>query len=723
MAALGKIRSKGAILMGIVGFALFAFVAGDLVKGCESTNNERRQRLAEINGESINALDYQKYVEEYTEAMKTEIALQQSMGMSVQTPSDEQIRERAWQDFVNAKMIEEQATELGLMVTEEEVQSIISKGTNQFLTSVAIPQFHNPQTGRFDANALKQFLASYRQAQQNNPQMAEQMTPVYKYWLFKENQLRQSLLAQKYMVLLQESVLSNPVEAKLAFNGRQQESDIELAYLDYKSVNDNQVKLTDADLQKKYDELKERFYVGQEIREIKYVSVKKEASAADRAELQKKMQGFVQELQQAGSDADKVVRKSQSLLQYAGIPVGKNVFPNDISSKLDSMSVGSVMGPFENKQDNTLNVMKLISKTSLPDSIEYRLISVAGKTTAETSQRADSVLKALQAGADFDALAKKYGQKGEKAWLTGMQQYQTALQAKDNLPLIQALNAAAVNEYRIVPLTQVSVIVQVLDRKAMQDRYDLAVIKKPIDFSEETSQAVYNKFTTFAAANRDLASMEKNAGKAGYQVQELPGITTSAGNVAGIQSTRDALKWIFEAEEGDMSDVFKCGDNDELLVVALTKVYPKGYLPLSHPQVKEMVKQEALKEKKANMLAEKLNGVKSIAAAKQKGCKVTAVNQVTFAAPAMIQALMASEPALSGAVAATAQGKFVSHPVKGNAAVYLFQVKAKRTLPGKFDEQQYAKQAAMAELNELFRMVQFDLQRKANVTDNRYLFM
>lgn len=722
MAALGTIRNKGALLIGIIGFALFAFVAGDLFRGCETSSNERKQRLAEVYGEKINALDYQKYVEEYTEAMKTEYSLQQSMGMNVQPPTDEQIRVSAWQEFINFKMIEAEATALGLTVTDQEVQNVINQGTNQLLMGIAIPQFHNAQTGRFDANALKQFLASYKQAQQTNPQVAEQMAPAYKYWMFKENQLRQFLLSQKYMVLLQQSVLSNPAEAKLAYNAEKQESNIELAYMDYKSINDNQVKISDADLKKKYDEQKERFYIGQELREAKYIEVKKVASAADRAELQKKMTAFAEELK-TSANPEQVVRKSQSLMPYAGIPVAKKLLPGDIAEKIDSMSAGSTVGPVENKADNTLNIIKLVSKTNLPDSIQYRLISVVGNTPAETKQKADSVYNALQGGADFETIAKRYGQTGEKMWVTGVQEYQTAIQAKENLPIIEALNSIGVNEYKNVALTQANVVVQVLDRKAMTEKYNVAVIKKTIEFSDETSQDYYNKFTQFVASNRDLQSMEKNAAKAGYEVRDLQGITTSSGNVAGIPSTRDALKWIFEAKEGDMSDVFKCGNNDELLVLVLTKIYPKGYLPLDHPQVKEMVKNQVLNDKKAELIMDKLKGVNSIAAAKQKGCKVTEVEQITFASPAMVPALMASEPALSGAVAATAQGKFVSHAVKGNAAVYLFQVKSKKMLPGKFDEKQYAQQAAMNELRSLFQVIQADLQRKANVTDNRYLFM
>lgn len=716
MAAIGKIRSWGPALVAVIGLALFAFVAGDLFRGCESSNVASKQRLAVVNGEKINAIDYQKYVEEYTEAMKTEFAMQG------RTPSDEEIRNSAWQELLNNKMIENEAKQLGITVTDEEIQNIINQGTNQLLLSIPIQEFRNPQTGRFDANALKQFLAAYKQAQQNNPQLAEQLTPMYKYWLFKENQLKQNLLAQKYMTLLQESVLGNQVEAKFAFNAENQESNVTLAYIDYNSINDNDVKITDGDLKEKYNQFKERFYIPQELREIKYIQVVKTASAADKADLEKKMQQFEEDLRTA-ENVEQVVNKSQSLVKYAGVPVAKTLLPVDIAMKLDSIGVGTTSKTFENKMDNTFNIVKLISKSNVADSIQYRLISVMAATPAETKTKADSILNALQGGADFEAIAKKYQQTGEKSWITGVQQFQAMQQARDNKPVFDAMNSMAVNEIKNIPLTQGYIILQVTDKKAMQEKYDVAIIKKTIDFSDETSQEIYNKFNQFVASNRSLQDLEKNAAKAGYQVRELPALTTSAGNIAGIQGTREALKWTFEAKEGDLSDVFKCGNNDQLLVVALTKINPKGYMDLSNQQVNSFIKAEVIKDKKAESIAQKLKGVNTIAAAKQKGCKTVDIEQITLAAPVMVTTLMASEPALSGAVAATAKGKFSSHPVKGNAAVYLFQVTDKKTLPGKFEEKQYVRQAAMTQMQQLFQAIQYELQRKANVTDNRYLFM
>ena len=434
------------------------------------------------------------------------------------------------------------------------------------------------------------------------------------------------------------------------------------------------------------------------------------------------MQQFEEDLRTA-ENVEQVVNKSQSLVKYAGVPVAKTLLPVDIAMKLDSIGVGTTSKTFENKMDNTFNIVKLISKSNVADSIQYRLISVMAATPAETKTKADSILNALQGGADFEAIAKKYQQTGEKSWITGVQQFQAMQQARDNKPVFDAMNSMSVNEIKNIPLTQGYIILQVLDKKAMQEKYDVAIIKKTIDFSDETSQEIYNKFNQFVASNRSLQDLEKNAAKAGYQVRELPALTTSAGNIAGIQGTREALKWTFEAKEGDLSDVFKCGNNDQLLVVALTKINPKGYMDLSNQQVNSFIKAEVIKDKKAESIAQKLKGVNTIAAAKQKGCKTVDIEQITLAAPVMVTTLMASEPALSGAVAATAKGKFSSHPVKGNAAVYLFQVTDKKTLPGKFEEKQYVRQAAMTQMQQLFQAIQYELQRKANVTDNRYLFM
>lgn len=712
MAALGKIRKRGLILISIIGLGLFAFIAEEGFRSCEASRNDRRQQIGEVLGEKVGVQDFQKLIDEYSEVIK----MQQGVN-NLNEAQLNQVKDMVWQTYIQTKVVENEANKLGLTVTDAELQNILNEGTNPMLMQTP---FVNQQTGRFDANSLKKFLADYKTQQTANPQLAEQYQALYKYWTFIEKTLRQQLLAQKYQSLLASCILSNPVEAKMAYKETNEESQIELATFPYSSIEDSKVKISDADLKAKYEEVKGRFKQYVESRDIKYVTVQVTPSANDRAALQKSFTKYTADLA-AAADPANAVRKSTSLVNYLGLPVAKTAYAADIADRLDSMAVGQTVGPFESQMDNTLNVIKLVSKQLLPDSVQYRQIQVMGATADEAQKRADSIYTALNGGADFELLAKKYGQTGEKTWLTTAQYQQAPSMDADTKTYINTLNNLGVSETRNMKLGQGNVIIQVVDRRAMINKYTAAVIKKTIDFSKETYSTAYNKFSSFVSANQTPDKIAKNAKGSGYTVQEAKDITTSTHTLVGINDTRDALKWLFEAKEGEISPMYECGNNDQLLLVVLDKIHPKGYRPYDDPQVKEMLKAEVMRDKKAEQLMAKAKDVKSVAAAKAKGATVAPVNQVTFSAPVFVMSTGASEPVLSGAVAATAKGQFSAKPVKGNAGVYVFQVTNRTTRPGKFEakaEEDKARQKALQFAGNFMN----ELVIKAGVVDDRYLF-
>ena len=715
MAALGTIRKRGVILVCIISFGLFAFIAEEAFRSCDSAKNNERQQIGEVFGEKISVQEFQKLVDEYTEVIK----MQQGQD-NLPEEQMNQVKDMVWNSYIQNKIVAHEAEKLGLTVTDAELQDILKTGTNPMLAQTP---FVNQQTGRFDVSALQKFLADYK-AQKANPsanaQMMDQYTKIYNYWSFIEKTLRQQTLAQKYQSLLAHCFLSNPVEAKMAFKEENEESKIQLAAFPYSDIQDDKVKVLESDLKAKYDEMKARFKQPVESRDIKFVDIQVEASQADRAALNKEFAGYHTQLA-AAADPTEVVRKSASTVAYLGIPVGKDAFPSDIAATLDSMAVGATTAVKANKADNTLNIVKLVNKQQLPDSIQYRVIQVAAASVAEAKTKADSIQGAISGGADFEAIAKKYGQTGEKAWMTTRQYEFAQSMDKDNKAFINALNTQAVNATSQLQLGQGYVILQVCDRKAMIEKYTAAVIKKNVDFSQDTYRTAYNKFSSFVSANQTADEIVKNAAKSGYKVQDLKDITTATHYVANIHSTREALKWIFEAKEGSVSPMYECGNNDHLLVVVLDKINRIGFRGLDDPQVKEMVKAEVIKDKKAEMIEAKLNGVKNIAVAKSKGAKVSVVNQITFAAPVFVASAGASEPALSGAVSATKKGAFSAHPVKGNAGVYLFLVTNKSNRPVKFNEkaqEQKCRQKSMQYAGNFMN----ELYLNANVVDNRYLF-
>ena len=713
MAALGKIRSRGTFLIIIIGLGLFGFIAGDMFRSCETTGRMRSTRVGEVLGEKIGIQDYQDYLNEFVECTK----------ISSPQADEDQIRAMAWNNYVQNKIIENEADKLGLAVTTDEVKNVMTQGTNQVLMEIAnVTGFVNQQTGRFDMNLYNEFINNYKTQRNASPEAAEYFDKVYKFLAFKVKQLRQQLLSQKYQALLSTAMLSNPIEAKFLFDAEKQESDIELAYIDYKTINDKDVQVSESDLKAKYNEKKDMFKIPEEIRAIKYILVKKEASQADRNDLFKAMEKSAAQLKE-GVSPEKVVRESRSNIAYLGVPVTSKAFTTDIANKLDSMAVGAVSGPFESTSDNTYNVIKLLNKSMLPDSVEYRVISVMGKTNAETKTKADSVVNALKAGGDFEAIAKKYGQTGEKTWVTTAQYERASNMTKDNQTAFNEINTLGVNEIKTIPMAQGNLVIQVTDRKAMVQKYDVAVVKRDITFSDETSHAISDKFKQFVAGHQTLESIEKDAAKAGYQVLEAKNVLTSQGQIPGIGNTRDALKWVFEAKKGDVSEVMTVGANrDEILVMALTDINPKGFMSMENEEVKTYLQQEVLRDKKAEKIIAKLNGVKSIADAVKQGAKTDSINQITFASPTFVGAVQSQEPALSGAVAATEKGQFCSHPVKGYGAVYVFKVNDRRAIEGTYNEKEYTQKAAQNNMQNLSRTAFQELYLNADVKDNRYLF-
>ena len=696
----------------IIGLGLFAFIAEEMFRSCEATSNERRLQVGEVLGKKLSVQDFQNLIDEYQEVIKM------TQGRDNLTEDElNQVKDQVWNTYVNNTIVEAEADKLGLTVTKEELQNVLRAGTNPILLQTP---FVNQQTRRFDASMLTNFLDDYKKVENGqDAQMAEQYRTIYKYWQFIEKSLRQQILAMKYQNLLAGCLLSNPVSAKMAFDAQAEESDIQLASIAYSTVNDNDVKVSDADIKAKYDEQKEMYKQYVESRDIKYVEFQVLPSAADRKAIQATMADAQKQLQE-GTDPAVVVRKAQSQEAYLGIPVTRNAFSRDIATKIDSMAVGQTTAPFETKADNTLNVVKLISKTQLPDSVEYRQIQIVGATVEAARKTADSVYAALQAGAPFDSIAKKYSQTGQKQWLTSAMYENSQTIDADSKLYLEALNTLGVNEMKNIAFTQGNVIVQVTARNAMVDKYVAAVVKHTIDFSKATYSAAYNKFSQFVSANQTVEAMEKNAAKFGYKVSERKDLFNSEHNVAGIRATGEAMKWIFDAEAGAVSPLYECGNNDHLLVVAMTKVHPVGYRDME--DVKDVIKQEVMRDKKFDMLKGKLAGANNIGSAKSKGARVDTVRQITFGAPVFVQATGASEPALSGAVAATKKGAFCPRVIKGNGGAYMLQVIDKKQRQGaKYDEKvmeqqlrQQAMQAASRFLNELYL--------KSDVVDNRYMF-
>lgn len=711
MATLQNIRSKGPLLVIVIGLALFAFIAGDAWKVLQP---HQSQDVGEVDGETISAQDYQAMVEEYTEVVKI-----LNNGASLSDEENNRLKDEVWQRYVNNKLIENEAKKMGLTVSKAEIQSIIDEGTHYMLQRTP---FTNPQNGTFDKDMLKKFLVDYSKLNraQMPAQYLDQYDAMYKFWSFIEKSLFQARLQEKYMALITKSLFSNPVEAQDAFDAKVNQKDLLLAAIPYSSIADSAVTVTDADLKAAYDKKKEQFKQFVETRDIRYIDVQVTASAEDKAALQKEMEEYTEQLIANPADYTTFVRSTGSETPYVDLFYTTRALPVDVAARLDSVAVGEVFGPYYNVADNTMNSFKKLAKASMPDSIQYRQIQVFAQDAAKTKVLADSIYTALKGGADFAEIAKKYGQTGEPTWISSAA-YEGAQIDGDNLKYVSTIVNLGKNELTNLALTQANVILQVMDRKAVKDKYKVAVVKRPVEFSKETYSKAYNDFSQFIAANNTLEKMMANAEDAGYRLYPKNDLYSSEHGVGGIRASKDALKWAFEAKVGEVSGLYECGESDRMLVVGLAAIHPEGYRPLS--AVKNELRDQVLRDKKAEKIMADMKAANASSFDQYKALAnavTDSVKHVTFAAPAYVQALRSSEPLVS-AYASVAKVGELSAPIKGNAGVFVLQPYAEEKMNETFDQK--TEETSLENMHaRMAAQFMNDLYLNANVKDTRYLF-
>lgn len=728
MAAIQKIRSYSLWLMAIVGLALFAFIAEPLFESFKTLVGYDSMQVGSVYGKSFSVQDYQNEVNDRTEMAKITKAMRgQADALTAQ--EEDQIRETTWREFVTNAVIEHEADKLGIEVTDGDEQDALRQGQYPSLQLLAQLGFANQQ-GVFDANALQDFIKNYdkslKQAVANGQQQyAEQYQQLRRIWEFSEKQLRREILQQKYATLLQSTFISNPIAAKQSFDEQTQKADVEIVAVPYSTVPDKDVKVSDAELQDMYAKNKEMFRLTAPFAILKVLDVEVKASEADKAALMKEVQNWQQQLQD-GVDPTTVVGGSKTNFAYSTLPMSKKAFQSipDVAAGLDSMAVGAVKPAYYNAQDNTITTYKLINKVQAADSVLYRSIVAVAETPEKSAARADSIMKAIEGGKSFTAMAKELNQPTDSVWSYSAQYEQRGLPA-DEASVIAQLNTMEPG-VKVLSTSQGSIVFQVLERRNIEAKYNVAVVKCPLNFSKATYNTALNKLNKFRASNTTFAAFEKNAAKAGYTLSDSP---LMADNLAlhtnpGGSAAKDAMKWVFDdAKAGDVSKIYECGrENNHLLVLGVKSITTDEYMPLDNDDVKKVITSMVQQQKKAEKLMAQLKGVKDINAAKaQKGAVAEELKEQTFYSTTMLQAIGVPEPKLAGAIARTQQGKF-SGAVQGAAAIYFVQVQSKTAGTEKYDEKIALEQASSALAQNVMRTIIPALAKDAKVRDQRYKF-
>ena len=688
---------------------MLAFILGDAWKIIRP--NQGVQYVGSIDGESITAMDYQQELEVYTDVVKFANQIQ-----DLTEDQQNQLKEEVWSTMVRDRILSKETRALGLQVTDAELMEIIEHGNDPMLASTPF----NNADGKFDADILKSFLAFYDELDRETLSAEEYnyYQGMYNYWLFVEKNLKTNLLYTKYQALVNGAIVSNPVSAKNAFENRIQRADVLMASLPYSLVADADAKVTTSDLKAVYNEAKEALYNYSETRDIVYIDLEIEPSQADREALLVEMNEVATQLESTDiDDYAAFMRRAGSEETFSEVARSAKNLPEDVALRLDSVKVGGVFGPYYNEDDDTYNAFKYLSTVNGYDSIQVKLMQVVMDDEAAAAKRVDSIMTALKKGASFDAIAESYSQTAADQWIAA-DSYEPASISGDNAAYLNLINSMKKGETKSLKVEGGTVIVKVIDNKTPLKKYNLAIVKHPVDFSEETSNDAYNRLSAFLAQNTTVAELRENAEDSDFRLLYYPGFQNYNYNIGGVAKSHEALRWVFEAQEGEVSRIYEVGNaNDHLLAVGVEKIHPRGYRSIE--DATPTLTLRALNYKKFDMLKDKLAGKSFDEVKSVEGVNIDTIKFVNFNNAAYISSSFSNESTVGPSVMYLTQDELTA-PMKGEGCVYVAKKISADSHSAEFDDKAEELRQRSIDSRQISGSLLEELYYKAKVVDNRY---
>ncbi|MGN0187097.1 MAG: peptidylprolyl isomerase [Paludibacteraceae bacterium] len=690
MATLEKMRHHGVFLLVVVGVALLAFIVGDFLNSSASIVNAERMVVAKIDGDKIGADDYMAAIDQMTEVYKIEFGI-----TNISDELNDQIRQSVWETLVRERLLRAETEEAGMEVGKQELYDLIL-GNNIHPIIQSRRAFFNPQTNSFDPALLAQFINMLDS--EDAAQLPADQLKIYKqYWTYWESTVKHDRLETKYNALLQRSFVANNLEVKNAYNGDKTQVDVAYVAKPYFAVADSLVSVSDRDIKKRYQQKKEQF-AREASCDLKYVAFPIKPSETDYADVEEWINRLKDEF--AGSDDVADVTNSNSDLPYKAQNWAKSDVPEDLREFAFAGKKNDVVGPLF--IDDTYKMARIVETgINLPDSIKVRFVDVAEASMPETQLVADSLATVLRNNGDFAAIQQHY--RGGEAWAREVDLDRDIAEKLFSTPVNGVFQQKNMGGIRLF---------QVLERGAVVPKVKLAVLERKVIPSSRTQAQIFNTAKQFAAGCATIEDFEAKATEQNIEVLTASRLNPNSNKVRDVKNSRQVVRWAFEAEDGAVSDVFEC-DNQQI-VAAVSRLVEKGYAPID--DVKPMLEAEVRNDKKAELIKAEFAG-KSYDELVASGLSADTVRGINF--NMQYAGAIGNEPALF-ALAPLAEVGAVSQPQKGNMGVFEFVVLDKTELPADFDENEERVMLTERMRNSVPYLSIEALKKAADIQDERY---
>ncbi|ANW95238.1 hypothetical protein AXE80_02590 [Wenyingzhuangia fucanilytica] len=592
------------------------------------------------------------------------------------------VENMVWDQMVREKIYETKLAQAGVVIGEGEIwQAIIA--SNEVVNS---PQFKD-KDGKFNEDLLKAYIAGLES------DTTEQGKQYLQGWLAYEKSVKQSLLTQAYNSLVNVGVGVTEAEAINDYVINNTSVSADYVYLPFSSIPNTDVKVSKDDVAEYINE-HSNLYETEATRNLKLVKFSFTASQEDEDDIKHGLESLIADKEEYSKiskstelvkgfknteDAKLFVEESSSDLPLVDRFQFEDELPTVAKEDIKKASVGDVVGPY--KFSSYYKISKLLDVQQIPDSVQasHILINFIGsqgaqptvtRTLADAEKLADSLLTVVKKSSKkFGTIAENYSsdpgsaaKQGSLGWFG----YRAMVPEFRDYCFENKKGSVG-----IVKTAYGLHIIKIEDQKNFSKAYKLATIARQIQASEKTENKVFEQAEIFANELRNGGDFEAIAKEKGYAVSPVNGLKALDVYVGSVGENRRIVKWAFDEEtELNATNRFDL-DEKGYAVVMLTNKQEKGLM--SATSAFSQVEPILIKQKKAELLEEKMTAGSLEGIAKANNIKVESFSNVTLGAPTIPG--VGIEPGVVSAAAVSKQGVLVNNIV-GDKGVFAIVNKA-----------------------------------------------
>jgi peptidyl-prolyl cis-trans isomerase D len=697
MGLMNSMRNRGGLLVGVIAFAIVAFLAGDVLISGQNIFGGAPSEIGLINGNKVAIADFQTKLDANIEQYK------KSTGQSNLNESmTGYLVDQTWNQVVYDEVMKEHIAKSNIKVSPEELFDMV-QGSNPH--PEVRRAFSNPQTGAFDPAQVLNFLKNMDQQDPSGETRAQ--------WLNFEKAIQDERVRQKYMNAVKAGMYVPTAFAKADYMEKNKSANATFVMLDYTSVSDSAVTVSESDISNYYNANKYKYKQAENTRSFDYVSIDVTPSKEDTIETKKWIDEQTAGLVSSTNDSSYVNLNAET--KYNGAYAKKGELPASLDTIMFSKPQGFVYGPFIDA--GSYKVAKLIGIKSLPDSVRARHILINGNSAEAAKKTADSLKTLIDNGANFAVLAMQYSTDGSKDQGGDLGYF-------DNKKMVQPFTEfcfkGTKGKIGVVQSQFGFHIIEITDQKNFNKQITVGVIDRSITPSNSTTQALFGKANTLLSSISSAKEFEALKLTDGFSKRVADDIKQTDRFVAGIESPRELIRWAYKADVDDISPLFEAGN--KYVFARLTKVKNAGTVPMEY--LKSELEAGARKEKKVALLKDKMTAAMAGNAridqvAQKLGTIANPATGLSFAMP--IIPGVAREASVVGTVFGSEKGKLIG-PLEGERGVYLVYVdNFVDALPlpdytnNKIDQFNMSKSRVDNEFLE-------GLKKSAKIVDNRIIF-